>query len=72
MSLCKLCKPINNPNLINVKPNSPPSLSEVEDWDSEKEREKRRRKELQWREDTAPDGYYPPCPIYDPDDKSDP
>ena len=72
--MCILCKPINDPNPINVKPNSPPSLLEVGGWDSEIEREKeyRRRKELQWREETSSDGYYPPSPIYGPDDKSDP
>ena len=70
--LCKLCKPINDPNPINVKPISPPSLLEVEDWDSKKETEYRKREELQWREETAPDGYYPPSPIYDQNDKSDP
>ena len=45
---------------------------EVEDWDSEREKEYRRWKEQQWKEETTPDSYYPPSPIYNPDDKSDP
>ena len=78
--ICKLFKPESDPCPFAIKPSSPPLLSGSEDCNDSKEREYRKRKELQstgeeegeTRENNVLSDYCPTSPVYNPMFKEDP